>query len=122
MRIYLDTNILIDVLENRNSTSYELIIRSLCCAHTIIISSWTIHELENVGFNSKPILKLFTYNKKVIFCNHTKEDVKIASALPTHFADALHYVLAKKYADALVTQNIKDFPFKDISIGKPEIF
>jgi predicted nucleic acid-binding protein len=75
-----------------------------------------------VGFDARPILKLFENNKKVVFCTHTREDALFAEKVPTHFADALHYILAKKHADGLVTFNTKDFPFKDIRIGKPDIF
>jgi len=124
MRLYLDTNVIVDILEDRDPTSADLFLRSLACEHTLVLSSWLFQELANIGKASmgETIQSLLGGNEKVVFVRHAPSDMALADDLLTHFADALHYVLARRYADALVTHNLKDYPFTDLPIGKPEMF
>ena len=122
MRLYLDTNVIVDILDDRDPSSASLFLRALSCEHTLILSDLLFRELQNIGFHEEgnTIVQELRHNKKVSFVAPTDEELIAARRLPTHAADALHYVLAVRYADALVTRNIKDFPFTGILIRKPE--
>lgn len=122
MRLYLDTNVIVDILEDRDLSSASLFLRALSCEHTLILSELLFRELQNIGFHEEgnTIVQELRHNKKVSFVTPTEVDMAAANQLPTHFADALHYVLALRTADALVTRNLKDFPFTGILIRKPE--
>lgn len=124
MRLYLDTNVIIDIMENRDSSSYDLLLRSLLCQYKIVLSSTVWKELGRTGHEQErhTFVKLLENNRKVIFVHHEPQDLVDARTVPTHAMDALHYVLARRHADALVTRNLKDFPFTDLLIDRPERF
>jgi predicted nucleic acid-binding protein len=115
MRIYLDTNVIMDLLLGRDSAAYQLVIKICSEQHEVIISSLVVAELERNGLSAEGFIALLCSNTIVITCSPDEHDRMEARQLPTHFADALHYVLACRYgADYLVTKNIKDFPFDNI--------
>jgi len=124
MRLYLDTNVLVDILDREDSASYNLFLRSLRCQYTLVISSWAILELVKIGFaqESDTLLKLLARNEKVVFIRQEPSDNVIARHVRTHFADAVHYVIARRSADAIVTRDRTGFPFRDILVGTPEEF
>lgn len=118
MKIYFDTNIYIDYLENRTdglrplgSFAFELFRRSIECEFDIIVSDFVINELERY-IDEKRINEVMDSikkaNKLVKICK-SKEDVKKAG-LSSNKPDALHALLAKKAgAEYIITRNIKDF-------------
>jgi predicted nucleic acid-binding protein len=121
MRLYLDTNVIMDFLLGRDSAAYKLIIKICIERHEVIVSSLLLQELEKHGLRIDPLIALLQSHTMVIFCSATKDDRMQAELLPTHYADALHKVLATRYgADILVTKNVKDFPFKDILIKRAD--
>jgi|GEM_PF-5525223 len=124
MRLYLDTNVIVDILERRSAESYDLFIRSLRCQHTIVISSWTLRELARIGYERQcdTLMSMLGGNKKVVFIRKDPADDVAARHAATHFADGVHYSLAKRSADGIVTWNIRDFPFTDIRVGTPRDF
>lgn len=124
MRLYLDTNVIVDLLDDRHPASYDLFIRSLLCQHTLVVSSWAVAELIHIGYGqqSDTFLQFLMHNKKVVFVQQDSSDKAKAENVSTHFADAVHYVIAKRCAEGIVTWNWRDFPFTDIIVGTPEDF
>jgi hypothetical protein len=59
-------------------------------------------------------------HKKISWVKQASSDALMARTVSTHHADAIHYLIAKRSAEAIVTRNIKDFPFTDILIKRPE--
>lgn len=124
MKIYLDTCVYIDYLEDRKDNIrplgelvHQLIKRAISCEFDIVTSDWVLDEIER--YRSKEVFiellhKLKKMNK-ITFVYKNKELEEEAKNLTTHqqihYSDALHVVLAKA-ADAvyIVTRNVKDFP------------
>ena len=121
--IYLDTNIYLDYLENRNDKlrplgefALRLLQRTLECEFKIIISGLVVDEVER-HLNKERLDEVITNLKeaeKLIRIEITSEDEIRAKELTkikdTHFDDALHAVLAQKAkAKFLITRNINDF-------------
>jgi len=124
MRIYIDTNVYLDYFLNRQRAPYAFRVfrKSLKCYHQIILSNHAIVELTNIIEYSETRFLFETLKHKIILVDIDDVDREEAKLLPTHYADALHIVLAKKgSADAIITNNIKDFQsiFKTYS---PESF
>ena len=118
VRIYLDTNIYLDFLLNRENLfgtnigdkAYVLLKRIISCEFDLVVSSWNLVELKRkIDFGElKPLFAIL--KKKIVKVYHTKEDIEKAKRMSEHFQDALHVVLAKKAgAKILVTRNLKDF-------------
>ena len=116
-KIYLDTNIYIDYLENRKDRlrplgdfAFNLIKRVIKCEFYIVISDLVIQELER-NMNRDKIYELIkTINRKLIKIESTEEQRKKARKRKTHFTDALHAIIAmNSEVDYFVTRNIVDF-------------
>lgn len=112
MLLYLDTNIVLDVLLNRSFHSKELVQRALECEFTILTSEWVVKEASAYA-DSKQIRTFFSwldFAEKLEIVPITRKMKKYARHLDTHYADALHCVAATQgNADAVVTWNVKDF-------------
>lgn len=110
MRLYLDTNVIMDFLLDRHQPSTDLIMNSLRCAHELCISSVTFRELQNNNRSTEGEWFFEFCGEKLTVLPLTAADADFADTLPTHRADALHYAVARS-CDALVTRNVRDFPF-----------
>lgn len=131
-RIYCDTNVYIDLFEDRKAKFRDLSEFALNVfkkvrdkEYKLVISDWLLTELKKYN-HDKHFLDLLDSFKKdhIIKVETTKEDKDKARELSqSNYPDALHVILAKK-ADAiyLVTRNIQDFAeFRDlIEIRLPE--
>lgn len=122
MKLYLDTNVIMDFLRARNSATYYLLMRALRCEHELVLSELTIQEL--LRHHKRGDIRTFVLfaeaSGKLQLVRSDSVDRSDAKHLPTHYADALHYTLAVRYADAFVTCNSKDFPFTTIPVVRPE--
>ncbi len=117
-KIYCDTNIYLDYLEDRSNLfgknigdrAFDVFNRALTCEFEIIVSGWTLAELKNhANFDSLNMLFSFL-KRKIITIEHTEEDVEEAKKMSAHFQDALHAILASKAgASFLVTRDIYEF-------------
>ena len=127
--IYIDTNVYLDLIENRTDRfrplgeiAGQLIQRALDCEFTIIISSVVVDEIKYNGYY-KDFLVLFNDLKdknKIIYTEETYKDRVYADELKnlrrTPFKDTCHTVIAARMkAEVLITRNLKDFQnFLDI--------
>ena len=128
MKLYIDTNVIIDFLWNRDSSAYSLFCRALRCEFSLIISPVVLEELRFQGLapETTTFIKLFSTADKLEIVPSTFEDRLLArkemSGKKTHYNDALHKVLsAKSKADIFVTNNIKHFKcFSDLVVRRPD--
>ena len=112
MRIYVDTNVYLDYFLNREKSKYAFKIfkRTMNCHYHIILSDHVSSELTNNLDYSKMQFLFKILKHKIILIKLENKDEEKAKLLPTHYADALHIVLAQKGdAELIVTNNIKDF-------------
>lgn len=132
-RIYVDTNVYMDLFENRSDRlrplgefAHQLFKRTFNCEFKIIISSEVIRELEKHGHNDRiktMMDELKGYNK-LDFVHTEKNDMNKAAKRKdiSHFNDRLHYILAEKAnAEMFITRNWADFcGLGDLPILLPE--
>ena len=123
MRLYLDTNIIMDFLLGRNEPSCELMDDTMRCLHDVLVSDHALRELRRHGLDGEVFLKVLRACGKLSTCSATPEDAVLAEKESgTHRADALHAILAKRHAaDIIVTNNIKDFrTIRGIPVRRPD--
>ncbi len=128
MKVLFDTNILLDVMLNRQpfvdlsanlvDSVENSIIEGFLCATTITTIDYLIskaHNREKAKAEIKKLLDLFQIsevNKKVL-------ELSINSKF-TDFEDAVQYYSAEcVHADGLVTRNTKDYKQTQLSIYSP---
>lgn len=130
MKLYIDTNVIIDAIQDRNNlngknlgtAAAKIFFDALTCKHYLIISTWMLEELYrfvNVD-DTRALFQMIRNN--IITIQHTDEDIKRAKE-SENYDDMLHLILAEKAdADCIVTNNIKHFREFDttIKIRKPE--
>ncbi|MBR9700552.1 PIN domain-containing protein [Candidatus Woesearchaeota archaeon] len=118
MKVYVDTNVILDYLEQRknvvgenlSTAAFMFFAKALRCDYYIIISDHTLIELLN--YLEEQLAESFfkMMDRKTIKIHATPKDRELAKTIPTHFADALHIVLASRAgASMIVTRNVKDF-------------
>ena len=112
MKLYLDTNIIMDFLLGRDYSAHELFIRAISCEFYLVISELTIHELT---FQKQKFYTLFSLlQKKIIRLPIKKEDKEKAKDFLqyTHHNDAIHAAaFLSSGANYFITRNTKDFLF-----------
>ena len=130
--LYIDTNVVIDAVEGRKNIfgknignpASDLFYQTISCKYHIIVSTWTLEELKNLGVLGTAKMFFEVVRKKTIMVTYTKEDKELAKQRSQeHPDDALHVILAEKQkADFIVTRNTDHF--KQIKpkmpIKKPE--
>lgn len=111
MKIYLDTNIIIDFISRKRKESFSLVDAGIQCKYSFVISDHTLFELARVGVSAELFLKVLAMYKKWEKCSVLSIDLENAKKdTRTHVADALHIVLCEKTkCDCLLTSNIKDY-------------
>lgn len=118
MRVYVDTNVYLDyLLERRNRVGADLsdvafgvFAKAASCRFHIVVSDHVLNEIYDV-IEPGEIEMLWTMlGKKAVLLRTDAHDLLAARSVPTHFADALHVVLARKGgAEVLITRNVVDF-------------
>ncbi len=116
--LYLDTNIFIDALKDRNNVfgdniggfSLKLVDKILACKYNVLVSSWTLKELEKtIGLESTNMF-FSLIKKKTTFKSYSEEELFLAKKRSSHFQDALHIIIAEREkVDFIVTRNVDDF-------------
>lgn len=130
IKLYIDTNIFIDVLQNRKNRSGKdiagfaarLFADAVSCKYQIILSSWT---LQQIYLQNEDASMLFAMLKsKTIKVFYNEDDRKKATLRSAdNFDDALHIILAEKAkANFIITRNLSDFLVigSNIPIALPE--
>lgn len=124
MKLYVDTNVWLDHLENRSDRirplgefAFSLFKRALECEHELVISDFALEELSRfTSIDSvQQIFWLFKKSKKLVVVKALSED-KVMARHRSNFPDALHAIIARReQCDYIVTRNIEDFiPFFDL--------
>jgi predicted nucleic acid-binding protein len=131
-KLYIDTNILMYALgdsenlhgKDISTSARKLLFEAVICKHYVIISNWTLKELELKNKLSDANFLLQLLKKKTIKIQKTDEDEQLAKEQnPENIQDQLHCILAQKAeADYIVTRNTHDFNHFNtiIPIVKPE--
>lgn len=132
MRVFLDANILIAVC-NKEYPLFPFAARILSLAdkreHQLYTSPLCLaisyYFAEKKAGNSKAKQKMILLAEKIKLTDHTPEDVKQVAINKkiNDFEDGLEYYSAKRYkCDVIVTEDIDDFHFSDISVLSAEAF
>jgi predicted nucleic acid-binding protein len=113
MRLYLDTNVYMDFIENRDSSAYSIIMQTVKCFHEVVFSVIIIDEITFQGYSDE-----FSNIIKFLGTKATKKTTNMndrnkARKLPTHYNDALHALHSRKTNSLLITNNLKDFRFME---------
>ena len=128
MRLFLDTNVVVDSVKFREPYVYAIVpIFQMGQAgiHQLIISDLTF---ANVAYLSKKGLSLFEWydllcelrsNVQIVPIRETCIDAAL-KLKSKDFEDALQYFSAKEArVDYIITRNKKDFNFSDIPVLEP---
>lgn len=107
-KIYVDTNVWLDLYWNRSSRYLELGMfaqrifeRCISCEFIFFVSDTLVVELERFG-----ALELLTpIREKCEFVRAKKEDYRAARRRDVHFPDSLHIVLAEKHGAKVFVTN-----------------
>lgn len=131
MRLFLDTNVVVDSVKFREPYVYAIVpIFQMGQAgiHQLIISDLTF---ANVAYLSKKGLSLFEWydllcelrsNVQIVPIRETCIDAAL-KLKSKDFEDALQYFSAKEArVDCIITRNKKDFNFSDIPVLEPTEF
>lgn len=126
--IFIDTNILIDILEDIEGARSSMIILQLGLNGDInlFISELTLVNIMYIcrkSVGSEVIYDFFSFLKKFINIPSVSNELifKGIDERPRDFEDYIQYVAAKSCnSDYIVTRNIKDFSIYDIESLTPE--
>ena len=119
--IYVDTNIIMDFLLDRDSSSATFFYNTVRCAHRVVISDLTLKELDYQHVDA--MMEILKQAEKLHFHHITRADKKLARKYNarTHYNDALHAAVAKnRKVDFLLTRNIRDFRHLPIRVRHPD--
>ena len=132
MKVLIDTNIIIDILEQRKpayTQSYRVIQLGFDGKLEILISAGALTDVYYIINRSlhdanKAREKIFTLTNLVSICNTTSDDINTALTLLTpDFEDAVAAAIAKREkADFIITRNMEDFSNSPIPALSPEDF
>jgi predicted nucleic acid-binding protein len=112
MRIYVDTNVYLDYfLERiRSKEALNLFMDAIRCKYEVVLSEQVLFELDRLVDYKETVMFFQILKPKLINVKADEDDFSEARKINTHFADALHIVLARKAgAELVVTRNLKDF-------------
>jgi len=119
MKIYVDTNIFMDIVLDRFDTA--IISKLFRKKYNMIISSVVIDELK---FNKidLDIIKWFSLANNLTIVNLTERDKKLAKKFMkhTHCNDALHAAICFNQKIPILTRNVKDFIRLPITVIHPD--
>jgi len=114
MKVYCDTNIFLDFLENRKDKlkplgelAFQIFKRAINCEFYIIFSNHTKKELFAYGISNKKIDEIMNLlNAKIILVKAEYQDYLNAKKFnKIHYKDAVHYIIAKRTSDILLTND-----------------
>ena len=129
MKLLIDSNVVLDVLQNRHpnyETSYKVLV--MCYDKKLLgyISTLTFANIVYImrkELNSDKIVELLEYLKPIFdFVDFKKTDIEQAAKMKwKDFEDAIQYLAAKqKKAQYIVTRNLKDFALSEVPAITPD--
>lgn len=130
MKVLIDTNIMIDVLTNRDGRSgFSATVIDLC-AKQVIDGYVALHSISNMYYilrkqysdaERRTILKRYNEILKVAEVGNDVVDTAINNTAISDYEDALQYACAETVgADYIVKRNIKDYGKAEIRAISPE--
>lgn len=124
MLIYVDTNVYLDALLNRESLyvdfaaeARKLFSRAKNCEFEVLLSNHVLHELDRY---TSPEVLLHSLEPKLRRVVVTPLDKRLARRRRDPYPDALHAVVAERMGAIMVTRNIKDFQQAQCVVALPE--
>ena len=123
-KLFLDTNIVMDLLENREPFSHDAVrlftmayhkqVKLIVSPMTYSVASFLLHKHGSEGV--RKLLSNFRQLSRVATSNERTVDDALASQFKD-FEDAMQYYTAlKAKADAIITRNGKDFVHSKIPV------
>ncbi len=116
--VYVDTNVWLDYIYDRKDNlrplgafAFELLRKAIQCQYTIIISDWTVVEIEKHKAENElhQALQWLKQANKLLWV-HSTHTLRQQARKSNHWQDELHALLAiKARASFLATRNISDF-------------
>lgn len=130
MKVFLDTNVLLDYYLNREGADIAETILAMGYGkvYDVYVSSLTFSNMAYITRKKFPSGQIYdVLNSLLEFSEVTPVDtstVHLAVALHAKdFEDAMQYYSALSIeSDCIVTNNIKDFPFSKIPVYRPNEF
>ena len=130
MKVLIDTNIMIDVLTNRDGESGSSASIINLCTTSVIEGYVAPHSLSNMYYilrkqysdeQRRVIVKRYSEILKVAELNKDVIDAAVNNSDISDFEDALQYACAEAVgADYIVTRNTKDYAGSSITAVLPE--
>lgn len=131
MKVFLDTNIALDFImerENFVDDARKVIAYCLNCQHTLYLSSISYANISYIarkGHKGKSPEELLRLLRKITRVSLSDENV-VDKALATDnkdFEDAMQFHSASTVnADFIITRNVQDFPNGNIKVMTPKTF
>ena len=131
MKIFLDTNVLIDYLNKREPFFAEASqVMDLCVSKHVegVLSSLSVINAAYIMRKAYPkdslLLKISWLTEKFEVCPINKESIqRAANSRPSDFEDAVQYFSAlQANADLIITRDAKGFIDFDLPVMTPEEF
>ena len=126
--IFLDTNIVVDLLAGREGAFSCARILSDAKKKSIVVYV-SVLTMVNIAYILRKTLKgenfydaLEKLGRYVNVCGETADDYKAALQMRSDdFEDAVQYQCAfRNNVDLIITNNLKDFVFSEIAVVKPD--
>ena len=130
MKLLIDSNVVLDVLQNRHpnyETSYKVLV--MCYDKKLLgyISTLTFANIVYImrkKLNSDKVVELLEYLNPIFdFVDFKKSDIEQAAAMKwKDFEDAIQYLAATQVkAQYIITRNLKDFSLSEIPAITPDV-
>ncbi|MFB6191151.1 MAG: type II toxin-antitoxin system VapC family toxin [Candidatus Nanohaloarchaea archaeon] len=120
-KVYVDTNIFLDAIEDRTSTegrdlgtpAKSFFSKAQYGQFKVIVSDWTLEELYTKANRDEVKKILSNIEENMLRCGYSEEQKKEAKEKSNHWQDYLHGLIAKEQdADCIVT---RDTDLRDLS-------
>jgi predicted nucleic acid-binding protein len=121
MKVYVDTNIIMDFLLNRHKSDF--FIQALQCKYFVIISNLTISELAYQRINPEKFLKWleFAHKLEIVKISDFVKKEAYKYLINDEYNDAIHIASAcEAQVEFIITRNIKDFQLAPIPVLHPD--
>jgi len=129
MRVFVDTNVVLDFLLEQPNAQDSLAVVKLCAEDNDIEGGFAALSMPTLAYflrkkhspeEVRTILKTVKSMFYIVFLNENNMESALNDSSFKDFEDCLQYECAKNFdSDYIVTNNIKDFSFSSIQAIKP---